>query len=382
MRVGIECLIGHLVDKPNNAAPFLKNFVAHLPQRPEHRYVLFLDVTTEQYLGNELCRSDFDRVVLPDAHGKLGRIFTQQVLLPRAARKASVDAYCSIVSNELPFFGRFKKIIRISSLAFVHHPEFFGRMTLFYRRIACWIIGRRADCLIANSESMRNDIAAYFKTPRQDIPMIYESVDPFWLAAKNGSGGNAVVDAMGIRTPYLLFVSSMTRYKNPQALLTAYLALRQRRPDFSHELIFVGTGDSLESLKKEAFESAFADAVHFTGYVSKEDLRELYAGADIVVHPSFYEATGNVLLQAMVLSKPIVAANILSIPEMVGDAALLFDPSNTEELVASLSKLVFDPALRSHLIERGRERASRFTRWDEDLEQFLQVVESVNRNGR
>jgi glycosyltransferase involved in cell wall biosynthesis len=373
MKVAIEGIIGHMIHRPNNAFPFFRNFIYHLPSRGDVTYYLFLDTPTTEALSQFLKREDFRVIDTGRTASKLGRLYRMHVILPLLLRKYGIGVYCSIVTNEIPFFGDFKKIVRISSLAVHHYPSMFNVATTAYRKALDPTIVHKADLVIANSYSMRNDILHHFKVANDNIIMIPEPIDPFWLEDIADDRREKV---LGISDPYILFVSGLTRYKNPHTLLNAFWHLK-RSGSYPHKLVFVGHGDFESELRQMVQHYELEKEALFAGFVDKDTLRKLYRAANMVVHPSFYEATGNVCLQSMAMGVPLIASNILSIPELTGDAALLFDPHSAEELENHLRDLINNESSRQTLIERGLRRIELFRDWQEPMDQFLSAVTRV-----
>jgi glycosyltransferase involved in cell wall biosynthesis len=119
--------------------------------------------------------------------------------------------------------------------------------------------------------------------------------------------------------------------------------------------------------------------VIFTGYVPNEEIISLYSGATIFIFPSFYEGFGIPPLEAMACGTPVVASNTSSIPEVVGDAALLFNPYNIRKITEAIYSALTDEQLRNKLIEKGFERVKQFS-WENTARETLQVYKEVYRN--
>lgn len=377
MKVGIECVIGHIINKPNNAESFLKNFLKYLPKQDNICYYLFVDNSGWETVENEgKDRQDFIYINVGRNKNKIDRVLIEQVKIPHLANKYKLDVYCSIISNELPLWGRFKKVLRVSSLAILHYSTLFGIFTRFYRKIFNKLFIKRADLVIANSMFMKHDLVKFFKFNPNSVPMIYESVDPFWSSAGSDAQARKNFQQFNIQSSYILYVSGLTKYKNPILLLKAFIKLKTEK-NIDYNLVFVGTGDQLGLMQRYILQHHMEKHVIFTGFLDKHTLRYVYQHAALVVHPSLYEATGNVLLQAMAMNVPLVAANIASIPEIVGDAAILFDPYDVNDLAISLMRIIEDKDLQNRLIKNGAARIRMFSDWNRDLRQFINAVETV-----
>ena len=159
-----------------------------------------------------------------------------------------------------------------------------------------------------------------------------------------------------------------------ERLLEAFDQAKKRR-ELQEQLVLVGRKGWLsESLEKRIRD--MADAVVLAGYIPENDLPLLYAGATVFVLPSLFEGFGLPLLEAMACGTPVIAANTSSLPEVVGDAGLLFDPLRTEELAEALARLCEHRELREQLRARGLARAKQFT-WEEAARKTLEVLKKV-----
>jgi glycosyltransferase involved in cell wall biosynthesis len=376
IRVGIDGLIGHKIGKPINAPPFFRNFVINLPVRKGISYFLFVDEKTKNFLG-DLNRADMIFVDLGEIHSRWNSVFSLQVRGPQLIRKFNIDVFCSIATNDLPLWCKCKKVLRVSSLAHCHcNGSAFKMRSLVYRKLLTRIFIDRADLVIANSLSMENDIKKIFKLPASKLKMIPEAIDPAYLVPMDEDKAICDVEKLGVGRPYIMFASTLAKQKNPEILLKAFVHLRTKHK-ITHKLVFVGSGTLEKPMREYAGAWGVGSDVIFTGYIEKEKLISLYKLADIVVHPSLYEATGNITLQAMAMGVPLIAANILSIPEMVGDAAVLFDPYSENDLVDSILRVLKDKNLRDTLIEKGHKRVKQFSSWQPLMEQFMDEVVSL-----
>jgi glycosyltransferase involved in cell wall biosynthesis len=178
----------------------------------------------------------------------------------------------------------------------------------------------------------------------------------------------------GLTLPYILNVSSLFAYKNVHRLLQAYALLR-RRHGIRQRLRIIGNEAEYtrQDIYRLAAQLGVLECVDFLGPMDHEQLRDQYAGADLFVYPSLYETFGLPPLEAMAAGCPVVAANSSSIPEVVGDAAELVDPLDTNAIARGMLHVLTDAPLRDRLIERGRSRAAEFT-WERASRETLEIL--------
>jgi len=166
-----------------------------------------------------------------------------------------------------------------------------------------------------------------------------------------------------ISPPYLFYPANFWRHKNHEMLLTAYGIARRAGLPNDLKLVLTGApGERQEELKCAAAKMGLADHVVFAGFVSPEDYRALLAGARGLVFPSLYEGFGLPVVEAMAAGVPVACSDTTSLPEVAGEATLLFDPRLPSRIAEAMVALATDEALRARLAGAGRDRASRFTR--------------------
>jgi glycosyltransferase involved in cell wall biosynthesis len=157
-------------------------------------------------------------------------------------------------------------------------------------------------------------------------------------------------------------------------LLQAYSLLRGRYP---HRLVIAGgKGWLYEAIFQEVERLSLKGRVFFLGYVPEEDLPALYNLADLFVFPSFYEGFGLPPLEAMACGTPVVVSALSSLPEVVGDGALLIPPRDIEALAGAMEKALCAPSLREELRRKGLERAKRFS-WGDAAKRLLAIYKQL-----
>jgi glycosyltransferase involved in cell wall biosynthesis len=223
-----------------------------------------------------------------------------------------------------------------------------------------------AQAIICISENTRQDLLERYHTPEERVTVTHLAST---LTASSARAG-APIPAR----PYFLHVGERAGYKNFHNLLSAFAKVSASQ-DVS--LCVVGRPFSVQELQRIAA-LGVADRVDHFGYVDDGHLAKLYSHSVAFVYPSLYEGFGIPLLEAMSCGTVVVASNLSSIPEVVGNAGLLFDPEKHDEITDILSNLVRNPESREVLIARGRERARHFT-WERTVSQTIDVYQSVIR---
>ena len=271
-------------------------------------------------------------------------------------------------------------VLTVHDLGFEIHPEFFPplvrhRLSLLMRHGV-----RRAANIIAVSEETKRTLIDYYDVEASRITVTPNGVEaPFFEPEDEGD----VQIRTGYNLPpdYILYVGKLQARKNIAQLLRAYALLRQSRED-TPQLVLVGQRTWLaDEIYSVLDELKLHDAVCFTGHVPDEHLAAIYRGALVFVYPSLFEGFGIPLLEAMACGVPVACSNVSSLPEVVGDAALQFDPLDAEDIADKIAKIIDDSTLRSSLIARGHKRAAQFT-WENTAQKTLQVFrDTANKIG-
>jgi glycosyltransferase involved in cell wall biosynthesis len=247
--------------------------------------------------------------------------------------------------------------------------------TRAYRRANYQRSARLAEAVIVNSNSLRSEVDRYLEVDPQKIRLIYEAVDHDVFKPGDREAARAHVAAFGISRPFVLFVSSLWRYKNCDTLLRAW---RKVRHDLAgRQLVIVGAERDQQyaaELRSLAGELGITDDVVFVGGVPLEETARFYQAADLLVYPSFNETFGLPILEAMACACPVVTSDISAMPETAGGAAVLADPHDP----ASLARAILDAtgSGADDLRTLGLRRAKQFT-WGATAAATLDVYREV-----
>ena len=274
-----------------------------------------------------------------------------------------------------PLRRRCRSIITIHDLAFLLYPQFLTKSSArYYGQIDQAV--RHTDHIIAVTESTRRDIVRLLGVPEQMITVIYEAPRRFFQRLPDTDLRARLQKRFGLRRDFVLFVGTVEPRKNVPALLSAYQQLLHHyHPEV--DLVLAGAfgwlTDEVHGLMNRL---GLTDRVRFLGRVSDEELAWLYNTAQMLVWPSLYEGFGLPPLEAMACGAPVVVSNTSSLPEVVGDAALLVDPTNVDELTVAIWRLLSDQALRQELIGKGFKRAACFS-WERAARETLALYRRV-----
>jgi len=238
-----------------------------------------------------------------------------------------------------------------------YYPEFFSKEDMWNREYHFEASTKTADQVITISEFSKESIAHYHGISRQKIHVAYLAADEsFYLPL-------APNQTINLQLPehYIFYPANRWFHKNHDNLLKALRELKM-----AHGLVVncVLTGFDYEEgypLNKKIMEYGLEDQVKVIGYVTGEEIKHIYTRAKMLCFPSLFEGFGMPTVEAMAIGCPVVCSNTTSLPEVVGDAALLFDPKNPGEIAGKIKAVWTDETLRKRLIAAGREQAKKFS---------------------
>jgi len=277
----------------------------------------------------------------------------------------------------LPPLRRARGLITVHDLAFLRLPECADPGLRAYLSQAVPRSASRAQHILADSQNTRQDVMDLLKVPAEKVSVVPAGVEERFRPVQDEAELNRVRQRYSLSEPFILSLGTLEPRKNLARLIEAHARLRRRVPAAPMLVIAGGRGWLYEGILSTARRYP-ADAVRLIGFVADEDLPALYTLARAFAFPSLYEGFGLPPLEAMACGTPVLCSNRPSLPEVVGDAALLADAEDTDAWSDALESVLHDPALRSDLAERGRRQARLFT-WNRAARILLSVYEAVSR---
>lgn len=231
---------------------------------------------------------------------------------------------------------------------------------------------KRAAHIITISEFSKQEIISRLNVPPEKITVILCGVDTKRFHRVREEESKPVLNRLQISSPYLMISGSVRPHKNVGRVLLAFKELKQRHR-IPHKLVIVGEreGFRINSRLPQLPEDVERDVV-FTGFISDNDLVALYSGCDVFVFGSMYEGFGLPPLEAMACGAPVAVSHAASLPEVVGDAGVYFDPYSVDEIVNAVLGLVNDTDTRRRAAEASLMRAQLFN-WSNSAAQYLAV---------
>lgn len=340
---------------------YIFNLLRHLPGiATEMEYTVFLN--ERHYRGEPGLELQVSR--LPTNRPPV-RILWEQALLPWAARREGIDllhnmAFVGPLASTCPF------VVTVHDLSFLFYPHSFRSLRRSYLRVFARMSVRRARRVIAVSESTKHDLVKIYGISPAKIDVVHNGVDASFQPLP-ADQVDAFRQQRGLPDRFVLFVGTLEPRKNIVGLIEAYARLPKERPPL---VLVGGKGWFYDEIfcRVEALE--LTDEVHFAGFVPAEDLPLWYNAADLFVYPSMYEGFGLPPLEAMACGTAVITSTASSLPEVVGKAGQLVDPTDTDALATAMEQVLGDRDLQQQMRAAGLVQAGGFS-WDKAARQTV-----------
>lgn len=298
-----------------------------------------------------------------------------------------VDLFWSPHFNFTSLSRQTKKIITVHDLSFLRHPEFFSwRKNFWHRMLGVKKILRSVDRIIAVSDNTKNDLVELVGLDPKKISVVYSGNNLIKREVTENEARDffskndlMVTKAVSLVNPeYILYLGTIEPRKNICGLIKAYEDLREKNPDLTNLKLFLAGGKGWKSrlIYQTWSTSKYRADIKFLGYISKKDKEILYSQARAFIYPSYYEGFGFPPLEAMAYGVPVICSNVSSLPEVVGDAALMINPFKPQEMTEALKLILENDKLRQDFINQGYQQAALFS-WDKAAKEYLQIFQEL-----
>ena len=298
------------------------------------------------------------------------RKFWWAVGLPLYMRRSATSLFHG-TNYEIPLFSKCPTILSIHDLSQLLYPETHLAQSVRRARYRLPLMARAATKIITATEHVKREVVEHLKIDGEKIAVTPYAPRPVFRPLSR-SEAEETRTRLGIEENFILFVGTIEPRKNLVTLLRAFAEVL-RSTDLRPQLVIAGqkgwlTGETMSYIESEGL----GERVKLTGYITDEDLRALYSCCAVCVYPSLYEGFGLPPLEAMACGAPVIASNVPSLSEAVGQAAYLVSPTDVQGLAGAIVKLLRDEAQRSHFSRAGLNHASQFT-WERTARLTLEI---------
>ncbi len=347
-----------------------------------HQFRLYTPVPLPTDLAGAECDAECEVRVIP-----LPRLWTH-VRLAWEVRRHSPDVLF-VPAHVMPLMCPVPTVVTVHDLGYLCYPQAHRPYDRWYLDLTTRRHARLAAYIVADSQATRDDLVRHYQADPDRVIVVYPGRDEKLARVESPGAVTDVRERYGIlgvpseakrRTngmggDYLLYLGTLQPRKNLVRLVEAFAHLQPAAIDM--QLVLAGKkGWHCEVLIDRVRSLGLSGRVAFPGYVDDDDKAALISGATALVYPSLYEGFGLPVLEAMACGTPVLTSNVSSLPEVAGNAALLVNPLNVDDISAGISRLITDADLRRSLVMKGYAQVRKFS-WARAGYQVLQVLESV-----
>jgi glycosyltransferase involved in cell wall biosynthesis len=350
---------------------YIRNLLRHLA-RIDHdtEYVLLCgeaDLGVAAQLG-----PNFRAVLEPSPNYSI----REQIHVPWVLRRERPDLYHA-PHYVLPAAISCSSVVTIHDCIHLMFPQYLpNRMAYAYARAQMWTAAHRSDCILTVSDASKRDILHLFNISPEKIVVVYNAIDAHFSVTPPPDAVARVRERYQLDHRFVLYVGNIKPHKNLVRLIEAFSELRTGELEDVKLLIIGDEISKLPALRHAVHRHKLHKHVRFLGYVPDDQLTVLYRLAAVFVFPSLYEGFGLPPLEAMASGTPVVVSNVSSLPEVVGDAAVLVDPHDIDSIVDGLRSVLTNPARADDMRRKGLQRAGEFS-WERSVARTLEVYRRV-----
>jgi len=378
MKIGIDCRtilnpkLGEQAGVGHYTYYLVKNLLKY---DKKNKYVLFFDWRFKEF--NDFKQKNVTIKNFPfSQYNKFMPFAYSHMLISASLMKAGLDLFHSPISS-LPLTYPKKSIITVHDLAIYKNPAWFPSQ-IFSTKLLVPQSLRKADMIIAVSESTKKDLQKLFNVSSQKIKVIYEGAHVQKIPVKSKKVDSLKRFKLGPK--FILYVGTIMPRKNIVTLIRAYKQMIKMEPGLGeYQLVLAGAkGYKSEEVFNEIQDLKLKNNVKYLGYVTHNQKMDLMKKATCFTFPSSYEGFGLPVLEAMNIGTPVITSNVSSLPEVAGQAAMLVDPENGQEIAKALKKMLTNKKLQSRLIKAGKKQATLFT-WEKAAKDTVKLYQSLNK---
>ena len=302
----------------------------------------------------------------------------EQIAIPMDLRREGASLFHA-PHYVLPPLTPCRSVVTIHDCIHLRFPQYLpNRIGYAYARASLWNATHRAGRVITVSEASKRDILRYFKIPESRIDVIYNAIDDRFWEQPPADDVERVRQRYQLTAPFILYAGNIKPHKNLERLIESFHLMRHDSPELKDvQLLIIGDEISkYATLRRAVHRHKLHKHVRFFGFVSDQTLAALYRLADVFVFPSLYEGFGLPPLEAMASGTPVITSNVSSLPEVVGDAALMIDPYEPQAIADAMRRVLTDPDLRAELRAKGLARARGYS-WERSIRRVREIYSEV-----
>ncbi|TSA24094.1 MAG: glycosyltransferase family 1 protein [Bacteroidetes bacterium] len=306
----------------------------------------------------------------------------EQCALPHAVQKYRCDLlHCT--SNTAPLYNPVPMIVTVHDIFHLENISLFRKgfspyqkFGNMYRRYIVPGVVKRAKRILTVSESEKKRILQFFHLQDEQVSVVYNGVSKIFKPVTDQGVLEKIRLTYGLPGKYMLFLGNTDPKKNTKGVLTAFARYIHEATTKIPIVIADYPQEELERILQEIREPDLMPFIHRLDYVNNADLPGIYTMASLFLYPSFRESFGIPILEAMSCGTPVITSNVFAMPEVAGQAALLIDPTNPNDLASAIHNVLTEPGLSKSLSERGFVQATRFS-WAKMAQDYMEIYKEL-----
>jgi glycosyltransferase involved in cell wall biosynthesis len=305
-----------------------------------------------------------------------GYSLREQVAVPMDLRRERADLFHA-PHYVLPPLTPCRSVVTIHDCIHLRFPQYLpSRLGYAYARSSMWVAAHRSARVLTVSEASKRDILRYFRIPESKITVIYNAIDERFSEQPPADEVMRVQERYQLYDPFILYAGNIKPHKNLERLIEAFDIIRHGELKDAKLLIIGDEISKYATLRRTVHRYKLHKHVRFFGFVPDATLAILYRLARVFVFPSLYEGFGLPPLEAMASGTPVITSNVSSLPEVVGDAAMLIDPYEPDAIAGAIRRVMVDERLRDDMRERGLARAREFS-WARSIRRVREIYDEI-----
>lgn len=349
----------------------------------ENEYVLFFDFRVREKDVKKFTRSNVRIKFYPFSdYKKYLPVAYSEILGTATLNKEKLDVlHSTSPSSRIPMTYGGKSVVTFHDMGIYAVPACYPAIKRTQQEAIYSLMNKKADRIIAVSESIRKDLEKELQTPADKIEVIYSGLDERFFDGSD-SQSQKVLSRFGISRKYILFLGTLEPSKNIIRLLESFADLKEEYrkktgEKLPYQLVLAGKRGWLSQEYHQVVKDlGLQKDVVFTGYVIGDELVPLFKHAEFFVMPSLYEGFGMTVLEAFATETPAIISNVSSLPEIAGEAAEMVNPMDKAAIAQAMLRFVTDSNLRDQYRSKGLAQAKKFD-WKKTAEATLRVYRSV-----
>jgi len=335
-----------------------------------NRFFLYTNCAFDEVLGK--CPANFEERLL---QWPIPRSWTLGRLSLEMKFGREIPDLLFVPAHTIPLLNPKKSVVTIHDIGFEHIPEAYHWANKLYHKFIIHFIKIFASHIITVSNYTKQDLIATYNIPAEKISVVYNGYDEEKYSIIPDAK-EKLKEKFKIDYPFILFVGRLELKKNIVRMVEAFGLFRKRHPDDPRKLVLIGQAgidNGLELAKEKIKELNIENDVVFTGWLGSSDLPLFHNAADLFFFPSLFEGFGIPLLESFACGCPVVCSSTTSLPEVAGDAALMFDPTNIDDMVGRLEQVLLNKEIQDRLREKGLARVKNFS-WNKCARETLKIL--------